>query len=98
MREHAAGDLRRTSWRLVYRSHKMAAAMTAAAVCQRGAIRLSDPGTPRVAPGDTLERKVAELVRRRVDAELVRALDEHELQHETFVDAVAPVMALWGAR
>jgi hypothetical protein len=82
MREHA-GDLRRTSWRLVYRSHKLAAALAAASVCQRATTQFGDDTS-------TAPR------RRRVDAELVAALDSGELQPERFAEQVAPTMRLWG--
>lgn len=81
MRSHA-GDLRRTTWTLVYRSHKLAAAMLAAAVAHRGHLRAT-----------TLERSD-----RAVQTELAEALDAGELKQERFDDAVAPLVRLWGAR
>lgn len=88
MREHA-GDLRRTSWRLVYRSHKLAAALTAASVCQRTCAE-----HPRIFSDET--HAIASR-RRHVDAGLVAALDSGELKLERFAESVAPSMRLWGA-
>jgi hypothetical protein len=89
-REHA-GDLRRTRWRLVYRSHKMAAAMLAATICQRATAQYPRPLEHEATRGQWLAT-----YRRRVDAELGHALDLGELKAEQFNDAVAPAMQLWG--
>lgn len=81
MRNHA-GDLRRTTWSLVYRSHKLATSLNAAAIAHRG--YLLEP---------VLERRG-----RAVQNALVEALDAGELKQERFDDAVAPLVNLWGAR
>lgn len=79
MRQHDAGDLRRTTWTLLYRSHKLATAMHAGVVAHRSG--------------------VLGLVRSRAALnELAAALDAGELKAETFVDDVAPLVRLWGAR
>lgn len=83
MREHG-GDLRITSWRLVYRSHKLQLALVAASVCTR-------------AYSGELDEVSIGAFRRRVDTALALALDGGELVVERFDDAVASRMRLWGA-
>ena len=93
MREHA-GDLRRTSWRLVYRSHKLAAALTAGEVCRRAVVGATGSVT---AVGGSTEPSWRAHVRRHVDSALATALDSGELKLERFAESVAPTMRLWGA-